>query len=80
MLCGARSSSASAEWGRNYGTRIAQALSFTHATPCATTLHTIFRHVDRDEFERHLGPWAASVVGSRPGAPDMPGPAVALER
>jgi DDE_Tnp_1-associated len=58
MWCGARSSSAIAEWGRNYGVRIAQALGFTHTTPCAATLHTIFRHVNRDEFEAHLGTWA----------------------
>ena len=55
MLCGARSYSAIAEWGRNDGLRIAQALGFTHATPCAATLHTVFRHVNRDEFEAHLG-------------------------
>jgi len=79
MLCGARSYSAIAEWGRNYGTRIAQALGFTHGTPCAATLHTIFRHVNRDEFEAHLGAWADSVVGSLPAAPEMPGPAVALD-
>ena len=79
MLCGARSYSAIAEWGRNYGTRIAQALGFTHGTPCAATLHTIFRHVNRDEFEAHLGAWADSVVGSLPAAPEMPGTAVALD-
>ena len=79
MLCGARSYSAIAEWGRNYGIRIAQALGFTHATPCAATLHTIFRHVDREEFERHLGTWADSVVGSLPAAPETPEPAVALD-
>jgi len=79
MLCGARSYSAIAEWGRNYGTRIAQALGFTHGTPCAATLHTIFRHVNRDEFEAYLGTWADSVVGSLPAAPETPGTAVALD-
>jgi len=79
MFCGARSYSAIAEWGRNYGTRIAQALGFTHATPCAATLHTIFRHVDRDAFETYLGTWADSVVGSLPAAPEAPEPAVALD-
>jgi hypothetical protein len=79
MLCGARSYSAIAEWGRNYGTRIAHALGFTHATPCAATLHTIFRHMDRDAFEAHLGTWADSVVGSLPAAPESPEPAVALD-
>ena len=79
MLCGARSYSAIAEWGRNYGTRIAQALGFTHGTPCAATLHTIFRYVNREEFEAHLGTWAESVVGSLPAAPETPGTAVALD-
>jgi predicted transposase YbfD/YdcC len=79
MLCGSRSYSAIAEWGRNYGTRIAQALGFTHATPCAATLHTIFRHVDRDAFEAHLSTWANSVVESLPGPPAMPGTAIALD-
>ena len=79
MLCGARSYSAIAEWGRNYGTRIAQALGFTHVTPCAATLHTIFRHVHRDAFEAHLGTWADGVVGSLPTAPETPGSAVALD-
>ena len=79
MLCGYRSYSAIAEWGRNYGVRIAQALGFTHAPPGAATLHTIFRHVNRDEFEAHLGAWADSVVGSLPRAPEMPEVAIALD-
>jgi hypothetical protein len=66
MLCGYRSYSAIAEWGRNYGTRIAQALGFTHNTPCAATLHTVFRHVDRDVVEATLGAWAEGVVVSTP--------------
>ena len=74
MLCGARTYSAIAEWGRNDSARIAQALGFTHATPCAATLHTIFRHVDRDACEAHLGTRADSVVRSLPSAPEVPGP------
>src|SRR5712692_9252921 len=68
MLCGYRSYSAIAEWGRNYGARMAHALGFTHATPCAATLQTIFRHVNRDEFEAHVGAWADSIVESLPTA------------
>ena len=79
MLCGARSYSAIAEWGRHYGMRIAQALGFTHAPPCAATLHTIFRHVNRDEFEAHLGAWADQVVGSLPPGPETPEIAIALD-
>ena len=79
MLCGSRSYSAMAEWGRNYGARLAQALGFTHDTPCAATLHTIFRRVNRAEFEAHLGAWADSVVGSLPAAPELPEVAMALD-
>jgi predicted transposase YbfD/YdcC len=79
MLCGARSYSAMAEWGRNYGVRIAHALGFTHATPCAATLHTIFRHVNRDEFEAHLGAWADQVVESWSPGPETPEIAIALD-
>src|SRR5437667_5132063 len=78
MLCGYRSYSAIAEWGRNYGTGIAQALGFTHNTPCAATLHTIFRHVDRDDLEARLGTWAESVVISTPAASSAGEVAVAL--
>lgn len=63
-LCGYRSYSAIAEWGRNYGADLARALGFTHEkTPCATTLHTIFRNLDRHLFEQELGSWAELVTG-----------------
>ena len=68
MLCGSRSYSAIAEWGRNYGTRIAHALGFTHNPPCAATLHTVFRHVDRDAVEAKLGAWAEGVIEHTRGA------------
>jgi predicted transposase YbfD/YdcC len=79
LLCGYRSYSAMAEGGRNYGARLAQALGFTHDTPCAATLHTIFRYVNRAEFEAHLGAWADSVVGSLPVVPETPEVAMALD-
>jgi predicted transposase YbfD/YdcC len=79
MLCGYRSYSAIAEWGHNYGTSIAQALGFTHTTPCAATLHTVFRHVDRDTLEAKLGAWAEQVVVSLPTAPSAGEAAIALD-
>jgi hypothetical protein len=51
MLCGCRGYGAIAEWGRNYSTQLASALGFTHKTPCAGTLFTIFGHLDREAFE-----------------------------
>jgi predicted transposase YbfD/YdcC len=79
MLCGYRSYSAIAEWGRNYGAGMAHALGFTHNTPCAATLHTVFRHVDRDEVEAKLGAWAEGIVSSTPAAPAADQAAVALD-
>lgn len=76
MLCGYRTYSAMAEWGRNYGTGMAQALGFVHNTPCAATLHTIFRSLDRDILERRLSAWAEQIVASRPPASTV---AVALD-
>lgn len=79
MLCGYRSYSAIAEWGRNYGAGMAHALGFTHNTPCAATLHTVFRHVDRDEVEAKLGAWAEGIVISTPAAPAADQAALALD-
>jgi predicted transposase YbfD/YdcC len=79
MLCGYRSYSAIAEWGYNYGTHIAQALGFTRNTPCAATLHTVFRHVDRDTLEAKLGAWAEQVFVSLPTAPSAGEAAIALD-
>ena len=79
MLCGYRTSSAIAEWGRNYGAGIAHALGFYHHTPCAATLHTIFRSVDRDALEAKLGAWAEQVVARTPPAATAAAAAVALD-
>lgn len=79
MFCGYRSYSAIAEWGRNYGTGIAHALGFTHQTPCAATLHTVFRHVERNTLEAQLGAWAEGVVATTPPAPSAGDAAIALD-
>jgi predicted transposase YbfD/YdcC len=79
MLCGYRSYSAIAEWGRNYGTDIAHALGFTHNTPCAATLHTIFRCIDREAFEAKVGAWAERVVATAPATPEAPEIAIAVD-
>jgi predicted transposase YbfD/YdcC len=68
-LCGYKSYSAMAEWGRNYGGKLVQALGFTHEkTPCASTLHTVFRNIDKKAVEAKLGSWAESVMSATPDA------------
>lgn len=67
MLCGYRSYTAIAEWGRHYGESLGQALGFTHRSPCAATLHTVLRYVDREAVEAKLGAWAEGLLGAEPG-------------
>lgn len=58
MLCGARSLYAIAQWGRDHGSPMAQALGFRRErTPCVSTLHEVFSRLDRESFERALGVW-----------------------
>jgi len=52
ILCGYKSYSAIAEWGRLYGKHLTSALGFTHhKTPCTATLHNILRQIDKDLLE-----------------------------
>jgi predicted transposase YbfD/YdcC len=67
MLCGYRSYTAIAEWGRHYGEELTQALGFTRQTPCAATMHTVLRGVDRAMLEAKLGGWAESLLHGTPG-------------
>jgi predicted transposase YbfD/YdcC len=63
ILCGYKSYSAIAEWGRLYGQELARALGFTHSkTPCAATLHNVLRHLDKDLLEAKLATWAQAVL------------------
>jgi predicted transposase YbfD/YdcC len=66
MLCGSRSYTAIAEWGRNYGARLMRALGFTRQPPCAATLHAVLRRVDREEVEAKLGAWAEGLLHGTP--------------
>jgi predicted transposase YbfD/YdcC len=63
ILCGYKSYSAIAEWGRFYGQQLAAALGFTHQqTPCAATLHNVLRQIDKDLLEEKLAAWAQAVL------------------
>ena len=69
-LCGYRSYSAIAEWGRNYDPVFLQALGFTRQTaPCAATFFQAFRKLDRNEVERILGAWAEEVLAATAPVP-----------
>ena len=70
LLCGYRSYTAMAEWGRNYGGRLTHALGFTRQPPCAATLHAVLRGVDREALEAHLGAWAEGLLAATPASPD----------
>jgi hypothetical protein len=48
MLCGYRSDTAIAAWGRHYGEPLGRALGFTPRSPWAATLQTVLRRVDRE--------------------------------
>ena len=78
MLCGYRSYTAIAEWGRHYGEPLVRALGFTRHPPCAATLHTVFRHVDRAALEAKLGTWAEGLLGEAP-RPEEGADAIAID-
>jgi hypothetical protein len=79
MLCGYRSESAMAAWGRHDGARLAQALGCTHATPCAATLPMLFRRMQHAAGAAHLRAWAARVVAGLPTALAAPEVVMALD-
>jgi hypothetical protein len=78
MLCGYRSYSAIAEWGRHYDRALVEALGFTHTpTPCAATFFLLFCKLDRTRFEAVLGAWAETVLAATTPADDAD--AIALD-
>src|SRR5919108_5356342 len=62
-LCGYRSYSAAAQWARIYPEELVRALGFTHPRPpCAATLCSVLRRLDRAQVEARLGTWAERVL------------------
>lgn len=67
ILCGYRSYSAIAEWGRTYHAALVKALGFTRVqTPCAATLHNLFKRLDIAKLESVLTQWTTETLQSRP--------------
>lgn len=64
MMCGARSESAIAEWGRNYGHKWLRRLGIKRKTsPSQSTIHRVFKGIDVVALERAISRWAESVLG-----------------
>lgn len=64
MMCGARSESAIAEWGRNYGRKWLRRLGIKRKTaPSQSTIHRVFKGIDIAALERAITEWAASILG-----------------
>lgn len=80
MMCGYRSYSAIAEWGRNYGQKLTKALGFTREkSPCAATFYNIFSRLDIDNLETKLAQWAERVLTDVTAADDDTVEAVAID-
>ena len=78
MMCGYRSYSAIAEWGRTYASDLVKVLGFTRAkTPCAATLHNLFKKLNIAQLEAVLTQWGVETLESHPVA--CPPIAVAID-
>lgn len=73
LLAGMKSLEAIAQFGRDHGPELAEALGFTHwPTPCKATLSNVFRRLDVAAVENALSDWV------RRRCPDL-GDTIALD-
>ena len=78
MMCGCRSYAAIAEWGRTYHADLPKALGFRRTqTPCAATLHYVFKDLDATALENRLTDWALTVFKHLP--PETDTQAIAID-
>ena len=77
-MCGYKSYSTIAEWGRTYDDTLTQALGFTHKKmPCAATLYNVFRRLDVQALEATLTKWTTHALESfRPSESHLTGVAI----
>jgi hypothetical protein len=69
ILCGYDTYGAMAQWGKNYGSELAQALGFKNGrTPSVGTLFTVFSRVDKDALTRVIFEWNRQVLRSLPAS------------
>jgi predicted transposase YbfD/YdcC len=79
VMCGARSQSAIADWGRNYGARWLGRLGLRRGrAPSQPTLHRLLRGLDCDSLERAVTRWAEQVLRAA-AAPETALDALALD-
>lgn len=65
MLCGARSESAIAEWGANYGAKWLRRLGIKcGSAPSQSTIHRVFKQLDAVAVERAISRWAQRLLGA----------------
>ena len=63
ILCGQRSYSTIAEWGRNHAGELTEQLGFRHRkSPCATTLSNILKLIDLSLLQSKMGQWVDGLL------------------
>jgi len=63
ILCGCKTYTAIAQWGRDYDQELIKALGFTHKkTPCAATFFLVFLKINVKLLELKLGEWAEGML------------------